>query len=95
MFWEYLLIAALTAGAVIAVSFTVFYFMDLSDMKRNLQNHDTNGATQATVENVVGSALQTAKTVEVGLFKGGDRVGDVTIECPRGTSVKKGDKVYI
>lgn len=95
MFLPYILIALFTAGAVLAVAFTVSYFMTLSDMKRNIQNHDTNGATKATVENVIGSALATAKTVEVGLFKGGDRVANVTIECPRGTSVKKGDYVYV
>jgi len=95
MFLTYLLIAAIAAGAVVAVAFTVSYFMTLSDMKRNIENHETNGATKATVENVIGTALSTAKTVEVGLFKGGDRVADVTIECPRGTNVKKGDYVYI
>lgn len=95
MFLTYLLIAALSVAAVITVAFTVSYFMDLSDMKANIKSHDTNGATKASVENVIGSALSSAKTVEVGLFNGGDRVADVTIECPRGTSVKKGDYVYI
>lgn len=95
MFLTYLLIAALAAGTVIAVAFTVSFFMTLSDMKRNIQNHDTNGATKAKVENVVGSYLQKAKTVKVGLFKGSDRVGNVTIECPQGTSVNQGDYVYI
>lgn len=95
MWLTYLIIAAVAAGTVIAVAFTVSYFMTLSDMKRNIQNHDTNGATRATVENVVGSALSTAKTVEVGLFKGGERVADVTIECTSGTNVKKGDTVYV
>ena len=90
MFLTYLLIAVLTAGAV-----TVSYFMTLSDMKSNIKNHDTNGANKAKVENVIGSYLQKAKTVKVGLFNGSDRVGDVTIECPQGTSVKQGDYVYI
>ena len=95
MFLTYLLIAVLTAVAVIAVAFTVSYFMTLSDMKSNIKNHDTNGANKAKVENVIGSYLQKAKTVKVGLFNGSDRVGDVTIECPQGTSVKQGDYVYI
>lgn len=95
MFLTYLLIAALAAGTVIAVAFTVSYFMTLSDMKINIQNHDTNGAKRAQVESVVGSYLQKAKTVKVGLFNGSDRVGNVTIECPQGTCVHQGDYVYI
>lgn len=95
MFLTYLLIAAFSYIAVIAVAFTVSYFMTLSDMKRNIQNHDTNNANKAKVEQVVGSYLQTAKTVKVGLFNGYDRVGDVTIDCPQGTSVKVGDEVYV
>lgn len=95
MFLTYLLIAALTAGAVIAVAFTVTYFMTLSDMKSNIKGHDTNGAEKAKVENVISSQISNAKTVKVGLFKGSDRVGNVTIECPEGTSVTQGDYVYI
>ncbi len=95
MFITYLLIAAISSIAVIAVAFTVSYFMTLMDMKRNIQNHDTNSANKAKVEGVVGSYMQSAKTVKVGLFKGGDRVGNVTIECPQGTSVKVGDEVYV
>lgn len=95
MFLTYLLIATLVAGTVIVVAFTVSYFMTLRDMKSNIQNHDTNGANKAKVESVVGAYLQKAKTVKVGLFNGSDRVGDVTIECPQGTSVHQGDYVYI
>lgn len=95
MFLTYLIIAAIVGGAVITVAFTVSYFMNLNDMKNNIKSHDTNGATKATVESVVGGALSKAKTVEVGLFSGGDRVGNVTIECPQGTSVKVNDYVYI
>lgn len=96
MFLTYLLITALIGGAaVIAVAFTVSYFMTLSDMKSNIRNHNTNGASKATVEDVVGSALSRAKTVKVGLFKGSERVGNVTIECTNGTSVTKYDTVYI
>lgn len=95
MFLTYLLIAALTAGTIIAVSFTVSFFMTLSDMKSNIKGHDTNGANKAKVETVIGSHLSNAKTVKVGLFKGSDRVGNVTIECPKGTSVTQGDYVYI
>ena len=54
MFLTYLLIAVLTAGAVIAVAFTVSYFMTLSDMKSNIKNNDTNGANKAKVANVIG-----------------------------------------
>lgn len=95
MFLTYLLIAGLIGAGVIAVAFTVSYFMTLSDMKRNIQNHDTNGASKATVENVVGTALSKAKTVKVGLFKGSERVGNVEIDCPNGTSVTKYDTIYI
>lgn len=95
MFLTYLLIAALTAGAVIAVAFTVTYFMTLNDMKSNIKGHDTNGADKAKVETVISSQISNAKTVKVGLFKGSDRVGNVTIECPKGTSVTQGDYVYI
>ena len=95
MFLTYLLIAVLTAGTVIAVAFTVSYFMTLSDLKSNIKDHDTNGANKAKVETVIGSHLNKAKTVKVGLFKGSDRVGNVTIECPEGTSVTQGDYVYI
>jgi hypothetical protein len=94
MFLTYLLLAGLFSASIIAIAFTVSYFMTLSDMKRAIRNHDTNGATKATVEEVVGSALSTAKTVKVGLFKGSERVGDVTIECTNGTSVTKYDTVY-
>lgn len=95
MFLTYLLIAALAAGTVISISFAVSYFMTLSDMKSNIMSHDTNNATKAAVEDVIGSAISSAKTVEVGLFKGGDRVGNVTIDCPKGTNVRKGDYIYI
>lgn len=95
MFLSYLLIAVLAGATVFAIAFTIDYFMTLSDMKRSLQNRDTNGATKATVEKVVGKFLSKAKTVEVGLFKGGDRVGTATIECPKGSNVKTGDYVYI
>lgn len=95
MFLTYLLISALIGASVVAVAFTVSYFMTLADMKSNIRNHDTNGATKATVEDVVGSAISRAKTVKVGLFKGSERVGDVTIECTKGTSVTKYDTVYI
>lgn len=95
MFLTYLLITALIGTSVIAVVFTVSYFMTLTDMKNNICSHDTNGASKATVEDVVGSALSSAKTVKVGLFKGSERVGDVTIECTNGTSVTKYDTVYI
>lgn len=96
MFLTYLIIAGvLGSAAVIAVAFTVAYFMTLTDMKRNIQNHNTNGATKATVESVIGGAIGNAKTVKVGLFKGSERVGDVTIECSSGTSVKKYDTVYV
>jgi hypothetical protein len=95
MFLTYLLIAGLVGASVIAIAFTVSYFMTLADMKSNIRNHDTNGATKATVEEVVGSAISRAKTVKVGLFNGSERVGDVTIECTNGTSVTKNDTVYI
>ena len=95
MFWTYLLISALAAASVIAVAFTVSFFMELSDMKNAIQNHDTNGANKATVENVIGSSISKAKTVDVGLFKGSERVADVSIECPQGTNVKVGDSVWI
>lgn len=95
MFLTYLLIAVLSATAGFAIGFTIGYFMELNDMKRNIQNNDTNGADKAKVEKVIGGYLATAKTVNVGLFKGSDRVGDVTIECPQGTNVKQGDYVYL
>ena len=97
MFLTYLIIVGVLGGAaaVITVAFTVAYFMTLTDMKRNIQNHDTNGATKATVESVGGGAIGNAKTVKVGLFKGSERVGDVTIECSNGTSVKKYDTIYV
>lgn len=95
MFLTYLLITALVGASVVAVAFTVSYFMTLADMKDSIRSHDTNGASKATVEDVVGSALSRAKTVKVGLFKGSERVGDVTIECTNGTSVTKYDTVYI
>jgi hypothetical protein len=95
MFLTYLLIAIFAAGTVITVAFTVSLFMTLSDMIKYIQNHDTNGATRGQVEDVVGTYLSKAKTVKVGLFNGSDRVGDVTIECTQGTSVTKGDCVYV
>lgn len=95
MLITYLIIGAICAGAVLAIAFTVSYFMSLYDMKRELNNRDTNSATKATVEDVIGSSLSSAKTVKVGLFSNGDKVAEATIECSAGTSVKKGDYIYI
>ena len=95
MFFTYLAFALLGAATVISIAFTVSYFMTLSDLKNNVNNHDTNGANKAKVEQVVGSYMDKAKTVKVGLFDGSDRVGDVSIECPQGTNVKVNDYVYL
>lgn len=95
MFLTYLLISVIAAGAVIAIAFTVSYFMTLSDLKNELNNRDTNSATRADVEDVIGNSISSAKTVKVGLFKNGERVADATIDCSSGTSVKKGDTIYI
>lgn len=95
MFWTYLLFSVIAAASVIAVAFTVSYFMSPSDMKNAIRSHDTNGANKATVENVIGSSISSSKTVVVGLFKSSERVADVTITCPQGTNVKVGDTVWI
>jgi hypothetical protein len=98
---EYLLWAAIgavvgtvAAAAIITISLTVWVVLSIYNLASTLLQKNTNGATKAKVEGI-SSAISGAKVVEVGLFKGSERVGNATIRCENGTSLHYGETVYL
>jgi hypothetical protein len=97
MFLWYLLgaaVATVAAAAIITLTFTVWVVLSIYNLASTLLQRNTNGATRARVESI-SSAINGAKVVEVGLFKGSDRVGNATIRCENGTSLHYGETVYL
>lgn len=102
MFFSYLLYAAVGAVAaaavvevaMIALSFTVWAVLTVYNLASKIREHNTNGATRAEVSSVT-SAINGAKVVEVGLFSGSQKVGSHTIRCENGTTLHRGEVVYL
>jgi hypothetical protein len=87
MFITYLILAALSAGAILSLAFVVYAFLTIYNLAYYIKQYDTNNADRVIVESIEG-----ARRVKVGLKnRSGNRVAEATIDCPEGHNLRVGN----